>query len=57
MLTIQDGGRGFDWASAADHEGLGLASMRERLRSIGGQIAICSQSGLGTTIEARVSVA
>ena len=39
---------------AANRDGLGLASMRERLRLIGGELTIRSRAGQGTTIDARV---
>src|SRR6185295_16662062 len=54
QLRIADFGCGFDEAAAADRDGLGLASMRERLRLIGGELAIRSGAGQGTTIDARV---
>jgi PAS domain S-box-containing protein len=53
MLSIADVGRGFDETEAADRDGLGLASMRERLRLIDGELTVTSRSGHGTTIEAR----
>jgi signal transduction histidine kinase len=52
-VRIADLGRGFDLAAAADRDGLGLASMRERLRLIGGELRIHSITGRGTTIDAR----
>ena len=53
LLRIADSGRGFDEAETTDRSGLGLASMRERLRLIGGELTVTSRSGQGTTIEAR----
>jgi PAS domain S-box-containing protein len=50
QLTISDNGKGFDPNEAMAHEGLGLISMRERMRLIGGAIAIQSAAGGGTTI-------
>ena len=52
-LTIADDGGGFD-ADAAEHEGLGLASMRERLEPVGGTLVIRSKPGAGTRIEVTV---
>jgi PAS domain S-box-containing protein len=53
-LTVCDAGRGFD-AEAASHEaGLGLTSMRERLKLVAGELLVESQPGRGTTIVARV---
>jgi signal transduction histidine kinase len=53
-LTVQDSGRGFDLAAASGGAGLGLISMRERLKSVGGTLSIESQHGSGTTIHARI---
>jgi len=53
-LTVRDSGRGFDLATASRGAGLGLISMRERLKSVGGALAIESQDGSGTTIHARI---
>jgi signal transduction histidine kinase len=52
-LCISDPGAGFDPASAKG-EGLGLISMRERLRLIGGHLSIESELSRGTRIRARV---
>lgn len=51
-LEIKDTGVGFDPARYSD--GIGLASMRERLRMIGGNVSIISVPGRGTVIKAEV---
>jgi PAS domain S-box-containing protein len=51
-LTIEDSGAGFDPHEAMRGPGLGLTSMKERLKVIGGQLAVHSQKGRGTTIHA-----
>ena len=51
-LEIKDTGVGFDPARFSD--GIGLASMRERLRMIGGNVSIISAPGRGTVIRAEV---
>jgi signal transduction histidine kinase len=56
VLTIADAGHGFDERALADRGGLGLASMRERLRLIAGDFTIHSQPGEGTTLIARVPI-
>jgi len=57
VLSITDSGRGFDERRATETgNGLGLASMRERLRLINGEFTIRSQPGQGTTITARVPI-
>jgi PAS domain S-box-containing protein len=53
-LHVKDRGKGFDPVQLSD--GLGLVSMRERLRLVGGKIKISSAPGLGTEIEAAVPV-
>jgi PAS domain S-box-containing protein len=53
-LRVKDRGKGFDPAQISD--GLGLVSMRERLRLVDGKIKLSSAPGLGTEIEAAVPV-
>jgi signal transduction histidine kinase len=51
-LTVKDSGAGFDSHEAMRGPGLGLTSMKERLKIIGGQLSIHSQRGHGTMIHA-----
>jgi signal transduction histidine kinase len=51
-LTVKDSGLGFDPHEAMRGPGLGLTSMKERLKVVGGQLSIHSQRGHGTTIHA-----
>jgi PAS domain S-box-containing protein len=53
-LLITDEGVGFDPESAGKKGGLGLLSMRERLRVVGGTISIESQPLRGTRIDVAV---
>jgi PAS domain S-box-containing protein len=53
-LTVSDLGAGFDTETALKGTGLGLTSMQERLRLVGGELSINSQPKGGTTIQARV---
>jgi signal transduction histidine kinase len=53
-LSIVDDGVAFDVDSALERGGLGLTSMRKRLRLLGGSFEIRSRPGGGTKIEARV---
>jgi signal transduction histidine kinase len=48
VLEVSDDGVGFDPASPA--AGLGLTSMRERARSVGGKLTITSGTGAGTKV-------
>lgn len=53
-LSIGDSGSGFDPAHASVSEGIGLASMEERVRLVQGEIKIDSSPGRGTKIVVRV---
>lgn len=53
-LTIRDSGAGFDLEGAMNRDGLGLISMRERLKLLKGTFSIESQPHAGTTVHARV---
>lgn len=53
-LWIVDHGRGFAPRQAQGKSGLGLVSMRERVRYLGGEIAIDSQPSSGTRLHVRV---
>jgi PAS domain S-box-containing protein len=56
VLTIDDSGHGFDYASGRRTRGLGLVSMEERLRMVGGTLSISSRPGSGTHVVARVPI-
>jgi PAS domain S-box-containing protein len=53
-LKVTDSGIGFDWQDAMNRRGLGLISMRERLRLVNGELSIQSAPGRGTIVHARV---
>jgi PAS domain S-box-containing protein len=53
-LIVSDSGIGFDWRRAVNGRGLGLISMRERLRLVNGELSIQSEPGRGTTVIARL---
>lgn len=53
-LIVRDAGRGFDIDAARRGRGLGLTSMRERIRLLNGTIDIQSEPMRGTTIHVRV---
>lgn len=54
QLAVQDDGRGFDPAVQRPRPSLGLASMRERVHLLGGELDIDTVPGRGTTIVAWV---
>jgi PAS domain S-box-containing protein len=53
-LIIRDSGKGFDVEAALQSKGLGLTSMRERIRLVNGTFSIESKPMGGTTIHVRV---
>jgi PAS domain S-box-containing protein len=53
-LIIRDDGRGFELDSTWRPKGLGLLSMEERARQVGGVLQLASLPGHGTTVEVRV---
>jgi len=54
VMSIADNGAGFDTADHQDHVGLGLLSIRERLRLVNGTFQIESKPEEGTRIEVKV---
>jgi PAS domain S-box-containing protein len=56
QMVVCDLGRGFDLDAALQRKGLGLTSMRERVRLVNGTISIESKPMRGTTIHVRVPV-
>ena len=52
QLFIKDDGRGFDPAAQPDpqRKSFGLASMRERVESLGGELMLESQPGTGARV-------
>src|SRR5208283_1654198 len=50
-LSISDDGAGFDAKDGADRQGLGLWSMRERVRLVAGRFEMHSQKQKGTKID------
>jgi PAS domain S-box-containing protein len=55
-LRISDDGVGFDPEQAKNRQGLGLISMQERLKLVGGRLSVWSHPSLGTQVEASVPV-
>jgi PAS domain S-box-containing protein len=54
QLSVRDHGMGFDLDEAMRGRGVGLISMQERLKLVGGEFSIESQLQHGTTIQAHV---
>lgn len=53
-LIVRDSGKGFDVETAMRGKGLGLTSMKERVRLVNGTIAIESRPMEGTNIHVRI---
>jgi PAS domain S-box-containing protein len=56
-LIVHDSGHGFDCEGAMLGRGLGLISMKERLKLVNGELTIDSHYKRGTTVHARVPFA
>ena len=60
QLAVKDNGVGFDPETLKtrreDSGGFGLINMRERIRLLGGELAVQSEPGQGTLVEARLSL-
>ena len=56
QLTVSDDGVGFDVESVNKGRGLGLISMRERVKLVKGTISIVSKLNYGTDINVRIPV-
>jgi signal transduction histidine kinase len=56
-LSVRDDGCGFDLGAARRKGGLGLLSIDERVRLVGGVVALTSAPGRGTTVSARIPFA
>jgi signal transduction histidine kinase len=52
-LVVHDVGKGFE-PEQVKNCGIGLSSMRERLKLVNGKFSVNSELGRGTTISARV---
>ncbi len=55
-LWVTDNGVGFDPDTPHSNQGIGLMSMKERLRLLGGDLTITSEPSHGTRLEARCPV-
>jgi PAS domain S-box-containing protein len=55
-LSIADTGSGFDLHSRSLSDGIGIRSMEERLRLVGGYLEVRSRPSEGTTLSARIPV-
>ena len=55
QITIADDGRGFDAPNLGERDtGLGLVSMSERARIIGGTVSVVSGLHQGTRVQATI---
>ena len=50
-LAVRDDGTGFDPLTAGKNNGHGLASMKQRIQTMGGEVRVASQPGAGTDVE------
>jgi PAS domain S-box-containing protein len=54
VLRVEDDGSGFEVQDARKKGGLGLISMEERVRLVGGSVTLRSEGGKGSVVEVRV---
>ena len=54
QLTVSDFGRGFDPEEALRGRGIGITSMRERLKLVDGELSLDSQTQTGAIVRARI---
>jgi len=54
QLSVHDSGIGFDPETVVSDHGLGLTSMKERLKLVGGRFSVESKLEQGTTVHAHV---
>jgi PAS domain S-box-containing protein len=54
VLEIIDNGRGFDLATLAERQGIGIHSMKERAAKLSGSVHIASLPGQGTTVRVEI---
>jgi signal transduction histidine kinase len=57
LVSIRDRGQGFDPEAARSGTGLGLASLEERARGLGGTLTIASRPGMGTLVRLSLPLA
>ncbi len=55
-LAVSDNGNGFDPSGVKGKESLGLISMDERIRAVGGKLTVQSVIGSGSKIEGQISL-
>ena len=56
VLSVEDNGVGFSLADPRKPQSLGLVGLRERAKLLRGSVAIASEPGKGTRVEARIPV-
>jgi len=54
VLTVRDSGIGFDAEQTMNQHGIGLTSMKERIKLVDGKLFIDSKLQTGTVIQARI---
>jgi len=56
QLLVSDNGTGFDAQERGPNVGLGIVSMKERMRMVNGEISITSREGIGTEVRATAAL-
>jgi len=55
-LTVRDNGRGISKRQLRSKESLGILGMRERIKSLGGDLTISGERGRGTTATVKIPI-
>lgn len=55
-VSVEDNGKGFNVEEAKRKESLGIISMKERVKLVGGEMSITSESGRGTVVNLEVPI-
>lgn len=56
LLTIEDNGKGFDWALISEQNGIGLLNLRRRIENFNGHIQWHSAANEGTSVEVMLPI-
>lgn len=57
MISVEDDGKGFDRRKVEESRGMGIRSIKERVRTLGGTIEIDSSKGDGSSVYVELDIA
>jgi signal transduction histidine kinase len=56
MISVEDDGKGFDRRKLEDSAGIGIRSITERVRTLGGTVEIDSSEGNGSSVYVELDI-